>query len=141
MDGVSKLVKEGAGIIVLQKTRLVVKWLGEIHDQSRGWILPFSGRCDKALARQNEDDKCVRGTYWSEIIMPCMIVLIVTGEKIEVQVSEEFSAVDSILPNTEDFHIRMPCHHMVWSEFRELFWSYLAKLKAEESRESRHHTY
>jgi hypothetical protein len=55
-----------------------------------------------------------------------------TGEKVDTQVYEEISAVGSIFPDTENYHIRMPCHHMVWSKFREVFRRYLAKVKAEE---------
>lgn len=55
----------------------------------------------------------------------------ITRKKIQVQISKEISAVDGIFPNTKDYHVRMPYHHMFRSEFRELVCSYLAKLKAE----------
>jgi len=41
MDGVSKLVKEWAGIVVLQQAWLVGERLREIHNKSRGRVLAF----------------------------------------------------------------------------------------------------
>jgi hypothetical protein len=69
------------------------------------------------------------------------LLLMVTRKKVQVQVSKEISAVDSIFPNTKDYHVRMPCHHIFRFEFREPVRSYLAKLKAEKPRESRHHAF
>jgi hypothetical protein len=62
------------------------------------------------------------GNLLSQVVVPCVIVLMVTGRKVEIQlISEYISAVGSIISNTEMYHIRISCHHMVWSKFREIF--------------------
>ena len=52
VDSVTKLMEEGHNLLVLEQTRLLRRWLGEVADQSSRWVASLSILIDVALIRR-----------------------------------------------------------------------------------------